>query len=237
MVVVQDGVGVSVSVRHQYNLHQGRLRLRLTASSPHSFANFAIQPVSQLRCRHTATNRVIDAKSPLDILIDIEAVQPFLAPPQVQFECNRSGVKTAPVVLYLPCVITKFLVPTTLSVQQFQQYWGQLAKPNQEVKLVLGDVKFKDPTAMLENGLQLGLVQATRTNTGVRFMLSAVFHTCFVNPQVPGKHVSVPVMVWLDTNNNQAKLAVRSLNYQVALGVCNQINAQLTQNVAAAIQH
>eukprot|EP00928_Gymnodinium_smaydae_P096151 TRINITY_DN8435_c0_g4_i1.p1 TRINITY_DN8435_c0_g4~~TRINITY_DN8435_c0_g4_i1.p1 ORF type:complete len:1022 (+),score=242.96 TRINITY_DN8435_c0_g4_i1:348-3413(+) len=208
-----------LEMRQEYNTFTGRLTLL--------FVNAAREPITNIRVRLPKVpylHMQQFSEAPANLApqqqaqhhIQVQCMQPFLQPARYLVEYIDSQRGPQQVALMLPAVMSKFITPAEVQVQQFRSVFESFGNPEQEYMMV-GQAKVAPNQwpNYLTKGFNLYML---RESTPQATFAAGTLHTATPDPQQQGKTLTAPVLVRLeyDGNRQMVRLTCRSQHGEVS---------------------
>lgn len=207
-----------LELKQEYSQAQGRLTIM--------FRNRAKEPIGNIRvmipeCPHMRFQQANQAPTGLrpgdqaPHYVQVQCMGPFLQPAgyKVEFADPRGQVVQLP--LMLPAVMTKFITPAQMPMQQFRQYFdGWTGPPREGVLVSTAKVPPDQWPSYLTKGFNLFVLQESNQSLTLG---AGTFNTGTPDPSNPQKMMVVPVLVKLDfePNRRMTRITVRSPHGEV----------------------
>mmetsp|Transcript_150732 Transcript_150732/g.281113 ORF Transcript_150732/g.281113 Transcript_150732/m.281113 type:complete len:1012 (-) Transcript_150732:159-3194(-) len=207
-----------LELKQEYMQSQGRLTIM--------FRNRSKEPIGNIRvmipdCPHMRFQQANQAPAGLrpgeqaPHYVQVQCMRPFLQPAKYQVEFTEARGQVVQLPLMLPAVMTKFVSPAEMQMQQFRQYFDGLGGPPREGVLVS---TAKVPPAQWPNYLSKGFNLFVLPDSDQSTTLAAgTLNTGTPDPSNPSKPMMVPVMVKLDfePNRRMTRITARSQHGEV----------------------
>lgn len=219
---------LSLEMKQEYSESMGRLTINFTNNSKDPITNIRVMmpevPFMRMQQASPAPTG-LQPKQQAQHHVQVQCVMPFLAPAKYLVEyVDASGRQQLP--LMLPAVLTKFITPAEVQVNQFRSAFESFGGP-QECQIV-GQAKF--PPDQWANYLGKGFNMFILNESTPQAMLAAgTLHTATPDPQNPEKMMTVPVLARLefDAGRRAVRLSVRSQHGEVSSSVAKIIESYL----------
>lgn len=159
-------------------------------------------------------------------LVQVTCMRPFLQPAKYLVEyCDRPGGQPIQLPLMLPAVMTKFVTPVDMQMQQFRQYFETMGQ-GEKVTVAQAKVNPAQWPNYFTKGFNMGLVPGSDpANT----LAVGTFNTQTPDPSKPGQMMTIPCMVRAEYNEqgNMVRTTVRAQHPEVAQSVAQIIGSFL----------
>mmetsp|Transcript_8755 Transcript_8755/g.27024 ORF Transcript_8755/g.27024 Transcript_8755/m.27024 type:complete len:1015 (+) Transcript_8755:176-3220(+) len=206
-----------MELKHEYIAETGRITIM--------FINPSQAPIGNIRVHipevpYMRTQQVNEAPSQLapgqqaPHYVQVQCMQPFLQPARYLVEYS-DGRAPAQLPFMLPAIMTKFIAPAEIQLQQFRQFYESCGGPPRESVVV---APAKVPPAQWPNYLTKGLnLHLLRESTPASAFAAGTLHTGTPDPAEPGKMMTVPCLVRLehDPGRQMVRLTVRTQHGEV----------------------
>jgi len=208
-----------LELKHEYMADVGRITIMFINNSQAPIGNIRVTMPEAPQWRLQGVNEPPTQLGPgmrAPHYVQAQCLQPFLQPARylVEYSEGRPGPPTQ-VPLMLPAVLTKYMSPAEVQIQQFRQYFEGLAGPPRE-SVIVGQAKVPPNQwpNYLTKGFNLHLLSESNP-TGA--FAAGTLHTATPDPSQPGKNMTVPVMLHLEynTDRNMVRITVRSPHGEV----------------------
>jgi len=218
-----------LELKHEYNAATGRITIM--------FINASREPIGDLRV-HMPEVPVLQTQQFSEVpttlapgqqvphMIQVQCMRPFLQPAKYLVEYTSGGQRQK-LPLMLPAVMTKFVAPAPVQMQQFRQFFESLGGPPKEV-VAIG--KAKIPSDQWMNFLSKGLNMFVLPESSPAASFAAgTLNTATPDPSQPGKMMTVPVLVRLeyDAGRQLVRLAVRTQHGEVSSALAKIVETYL----------
>jgi len=205
-----------LDLHHEYQAFTGRLTITFTnpLRAPIGNIQVYVPEVPHLRVQEfRAVPKVLGPGQTAQHLLQVHCMAPFLQPAKYQVEYN-DGQQQRQLPLMLPAVMTKFVTPAAIQVDQFHQFFESFAGPPREGVVI---AQAKTPPQQWGNYLSKGFGMHVIQDGPSGTLASGTLQTGTPDPQKPGQTMTVPVMVRLDydAGRQMARLSVRTQHEQV----------------------
>lgn len=200
---------LQIDLKHEYNGASGRLMLlfRNTSSQPLNGIRVQIPDAGALRFHqdNPAPSGVPPGGTAQQV-VQVQCLRPFLNPAKYLLEYSDGRGQPTRVPLMLPCVMTKFIIPQEVGLEQYRPYFESLSGPPREGQLA-GQAKVPPDQwpNYLGKGFNLFVLQESSESTT---MAAGTLQTATPDPAQPGKSMTVPVLVRLDFQPNGRMLRI-----------------------------
>jgi hypothetical protein len=208
-----------LELKHEYTEDVGRITIMFTNQSQAPIGNIRVIMPEAPQLRLQGFNEPPPQLGPGQCMphyVQVQCVQPFLQPARYLVEYSDGpGRPPTQLPLMLPAVLTKYMSPAEVQIQQFRQYFEGLTGPPRE-NVVVGQAKV--PPNQWPNYLTKGFnLHMLRESTPAQAFAAGTLHTATPDASQPGKNMTVPVMLRLEYDNgrNMVRLTVRSPHGEV----------------------
>lgn len=219
-----------LELKQEYNTHMGRLTILFvnngTAPIPNVRVTIPDAPFMQMQQFNEAPAS-LGPKQQGQHLVQVQCMRPFLNPARylVEFQCPVRGLQQIP--LMLPAIMTRFVTPADVTIQQFRGVYETLTQPAQEV-VSIGQAK-QPPNSWpnyITKGFNLSLL---RESTPAAAFCAGTLHTGTPDPSQPGKMITVILLVRLeyDEPRRMVRLTVRSQHGECAQALSKIVESYL----------
>lgn len=208
-----------LDLKHEYSTETGRLTIIFSNPSQAPIGNIRVMLPEVPFMRIQQVNEAPAQLGPgqrAPHYVQVQCVQPFLQPVKylVEYSDQRSP-QPQQLTFMLPCVLTKFVSPAEIQLQQFRQFFESCGGAPRE-SVVVGTPKV--PPAQWPNYLTKGFnLYMLRESTPASAFAAGTLHTATPDPAQPGRTMSVPCMVRLEyvPDKQLARLTVRTQHGEV----------------------
>mmetsp|Transcript_1310 Transcript_1310/g.3187 ORF Transcript_1310/g.3187 Transcript_1310/m.3187 type:complete len:999 (+) Transcript_1310:180-3176(+) len=220
-----------MDMKQEYLSATGRLTIsfRNASEEPIGGLRVMIPEVPFLRCQQfSQVPPTLGPGQQFDHFVQVDCLRPFLQPAKYLVEyTDRGGVRQLP--LMLPCIMTKFIAPAEIPMQQFRYYFESLAGPPREAQVI---AQAKQSANQWPNYLARGFNMFTlRESTPASTFAAGTLHTLTADPAQPGKMMTVPCLVRLEFDAGRAmtRLSVRTQHGEVTQSLAKIIETYLLE--------
>jgi len=206
-----------LELKHEYSAETGRITIMFINPSQAPIGNIRVMlpdvPFMRIQQVNEAPTQLGPGQQ-APHYVQVQCMQPFLQPAKYLVEYS-DGRAPAQLPFMLPAVLTKFISPAEIQLQQFRQFFESCGGPPRE-SVVVGAPKV--PPAQWPNYLTKGfnLYMLRESNQAAAFA-AGTLHTGTPDPSQPGRMMSVPCMVRLEyaADKQMARLTVRTQHGEV----------------------
>jgi len=222
---------LTIELKQEYNTSMGRLTF--------TYQNVGREPIGNIRVNipevpYLRTQQFNEAPTSLgpgqqaQHFLQVQCLRPFLQPCKYLVEYSESrGGPPVQLPFMLPAVITKFVAPTEIQVQPFQQFFESLGGQPREVVSV---GQAKEPPSQWQNYFSKGFNMFVLRESDEKCVLAAgTLHTATPDPSKQGQMMTVPCLVRIefDPGRRMARLTVRSQHGEVSQALAKIIETYL----------
>lgn len=220
-----------LDLKQEYNAATGRITIMFTNPSQEPIGNIRVGLPEVPFMRMQAMNEVPNLLGPgqqSPHYVQVQCLRPFLQPAKYFVE-YRESPSSEPIQLpfMLPAIMTKFISPTEMQIQQFGQFFESYAGQPRESQIV-GQAKVPPNQwpNYLSKGFNLFLLPESKPASA---FAAGTLTTATPDPSQPGKMMTVPVMVRLeyDANRQAVRLTVRTEHGEVTSNLAEIIKLYL----------
>lgn len=228
-----------LEMKQEYRQSMGYLTITYINNSrePINQIRVHMPEVPFMRCHtHTEAPTSLQPGQQGQHLVQVQCMRPFLTPVRynVEYLIGQGGGGPVQLPFMLSAIITKFITPAEIQLEQFKSYFESLAGAPREVVLVS---QAKQPPNQWPNYLTKGfnLFMLRESNPSCAFG-AGTLHTGTPDPSKPGAMLTVPVMVRLeyDPGRQMVRLTVRSQHGEVTSSLAKVIESYLLMPAAEA---
>jgi len=225
-----------IDIKQEYMGAMGRLTIMFTNQSNEPLINFHVrfQEVPFLRTQQVGEPFVaLKPRENRPVYMEVQCLRPFLAPAEFKVEYSEGN---APVSqrLMLPAVMTKFMTPAVVPMDQFREVFESYGGPPREAQTIgLAKVPPNQWPNYLTKGFNLHMLQESLPNAT---FAAGTLNTATPDPAAQGKMMTVPCLVRIeyDADRNMVRLTVRAQHGEVASTLVKILESYLTTPMAQA---
>jgi len=210
---------LALELKHEYVQDVGRITVMFINNSQAPIGNIRVTMPEVPQLRLQGFNEPPPQLGPgqrAPHYVQVQCVQPFLQPARYLVEYSDGpGRPPTQVPMMLPAVLTKYMSPAEVNMQQFREHFEGLAGAPRE-NAILGQAKV--PPNQWPNYLTKGFnLHMLRESNPAQAFAAGTLHTATPDPSQQGKNMTVPVMLRLEYDNgrNMVRLTVRSPHGEV----------------------
>mmetsp|Transcript_35625 Transcript_35625/g.111112 ORF Transcript_35625/g.111112 Transcript_35625/m.111112 type:complete len:1029 (+) Transcript_35625:63-3149(+) len=207
-----------LELKHDYSAETGRITVMFVNSSQEPIGNIRVMIPEVPFLRVQQVNQAPAQLGPgqqAPHYVQVQCVQPFLQPAKYLVEYVDGRGTPVQLPLMLPAVLTKFISPAEIQLQQFRQVFESCVGPPRE-SVVVGTPKAPPNQwpSYLTKGFNLYML---RESTPASAFAAGTLNTATPDPSQPGRNMSVPCMVRLEylPDKNLTRLTVRTQHGEV----------------------
>lgn len=210
---------LNLELKQEYNASMGRLTIMFVNPGKDPIGNIRVMMPEVPFMRLQAMNEPPPSLAPgqqAPHFVQVQCLRPFLQPARYLVEyCDRPGGQPIQLPFMLPAVMTKFMTPAEMPMQQFRQYFDSMGGPPRE-SVTVGRCKVAPNTwpNYLTKGFQMALIEGSTPQCA---MAAGTFNTGTPDPSKAGAMMTVPCMLRLEYNDqgNMVRITVRSQHPEV----------------------
>lgn len=207
-----------LELKQEYQGGQGKITIM--------FMNQSQEPIGNIRVQlpEVPFMRIQQFSEPPQMLapgqqaphhIQVMCMKPFLQPAKYLLEYREARGEAMQCPFMLPAVMTKFVTPTEVQMQQFQQFFESMAGPPKE-NVVMGQAKVppNEWPNYLTKGFNLFML---RESNAQNTFAAGTLNTGTPDPNQQGKMMTIPVLVRLEYNppQNMVRMTTRTQHPEV----------------------
>eukprot|EP00929_Paragymnodinium_shiwhaense_P095003 TRINITY_DN5592_c0_g1_i1.p1 TRINITY_DN5592_c0_g1~~TRINITY_DN5592_c0_g1_i1.p1 ORF type:complete len:1029 (+),score=310.58 TRINITY_DN5592_c0_g1_i1:263-3349(+) len=218
-----------IEMKQEYTAFTGRLSFL--------FQNRGKEPISNMRVmlpdadfmrarQHSQLQSAVNPGQQAEHHVEVQIVKPFLQPMRylVEYQDGSRGIQQ--VTLMLPAIMTKFVSPAEISMEQFRPFFESLTGPQEA--LAVGQAKY--PPNQWPNYFTKGFnMFFLRESTPQAMFAAGTLHTSTPDAAQQGKFLTVPVLVRAeyDGQRRMVRLTVRSQHPEVSTSLLKIVESYL----------
>jgi len=205
---------LSLDLKQEYSGSMGRLTIMFTNPGKDPIGNIRVVLPEVQTLRFQQPNAVptsLASGQQAPHFVQVQLMRPFLQPAKYLVEyCEKPGEKPIQLSFMLPCVMTKFLTPAEMEMQQFRQYFDSFeGKPRENVTVGQPKVPPNQWPNYITKGFNMSLIPGSSPSDA---MAAGTLNTGTPDPSKQGSMMTVPCMLRLEYNEsaNMVRLTTRS---------------------------
>eukprot|EP00927_Polykrikos_kofoidii_P066103 TRINITY_DN61764_c0_g1_i1.p1 TRINITY_DN61764_c0_g1~~TRINITY_DN61764_c0_g1_i1.p1 ORF type:complete len:1014 (+),score=195.45 TRINITY_DN61764_c0_g1_i1:148-3189(+) len=219
-----------IDMQQKYQTNTGRLTILFANQGREQITGLRVMIPPQDFMRSQAFSEVQPVLAPGQQgthLVQVQILRPFFQPLRYLVEYTDGSRGLQQVGLMLPAILTKFVTPAEIQVDQFQSFFEGLAGPQKE-SVTVGQAK--QPPNQWINYLSKGFnMFVLRESTPQLTLAVGTLHTATPDPSQQGKFMTVPLMVRLeyDPGRQLVRLTVRTQHGEVTQPLARIIESHI----------
>eukprot|EP00931_Biecheleriopsis_adriatica_P053406 TRINITY_DN31241_c0_g1_i1.p1 TRINITY_DN31241_c0_g1~~TRINITY_DN31241_c0_g1_i1.p1 ORF type:complete len:1000 (+),score=222.72 TRINITY_DN31241_c0_g1_i1:190-3189(+) len=222
---------LALEMQQQYNAATGRLTITYMNQSRDPIGNIRVQipdvPFMKIQQFSEAPSSLRPGEQAKH-LVQVQCLRPFLQPARYLVEyCTAPNAPPQQLPFMLPAVITKFIAPAEVQMQQFRQFFESLGAPGQE-SMIVGQAKLPPNQwlNLMAKGFNMFVLPESSPNA---VFAAGTLSTATPDQSQPGKMMTVPCLVRVeyDSGRQMARLTVRTQHAEVSSPLAKIIESYL----------